>query len=323
MRVVLIILICFLALGCRSDRRYARETALLRAEILDLEDKYYLLKSQHDVAVSELNAFRGAPVEYQNPGSAPGKSAVEPEDELDFDALEIDEGIIPEQAFRHGPSGGHGPRQAGFENPAVPRRDELTRQRSGNHLFTSPSIGNPRQHDIARQQPITEILINRIVTRGRDIDGQPGDEGMDILVQPRSAQGDVEFQSGELTVSLIDPAEPPERQRIGFWRFVPGETKLFFASDDMGNEGILLHLPWDQQTPANEQLTAHVRFVTPDGRTIKTSTNLRITPPPTSYSADDPLIAQWTLSDSRWISEKAGTKPVRTAIKKPRWRPVR
>lgn len=41
-----------LAAGCNSDPRCRRETALLRAEILDLEDKYYLMKEQRDQALA-------------------------------------------------------------------------------------------------------------------------------------------------------------------------------------------------------------------------------------------------------------------------------
>lgn len=57
MRFELMILgLCVIAAGCNADPRCRRETALLRAEILDLEDKYYLIKSERDQAVAELNA---------------------------------------------------------------------------------------------------------------------------------------------------------------------------------------------------------------------------------------------------------------------------
>ena len=58
-REFLIIGLCLVTIGCNADPRSRRETALLRAEILDLEDKYYLLKSERDLAVAELSTFQG------------------------------------------------------------------------------------------------------------------------------------------------------------------------------------------------------------------------------------------------------------------------
>jgi hypothetical protein len=43
------------ALGCNSDPRCRRETALLRAEILDLEDKYFITRAQRDEALAALH----------------------------------------------------------------------------------------------------------------------------------------------------------------------------------------------------------------------------------------------------------------------------
>jgi len=50
---IVLSLIC-LSLGCNADPRYRRETALLRAEILDLEDRYFITKAQRDAAINEL-----------------------------------------------------------------------------------------------------------------------------------------------------------------------------------------------------------------------------------------------------------------------------
>jgi hypothetical protein len=44
-----------IAAGCNSDPRCRRETALLRAEILDLEDKYFVTKAQRDEALAALH----------------------------------------------------------------------------------------------------------------------------------------------------------------------------------------------------------------------------------------------------------------------------
>ena len=53
--VFLISSLILIAGGCNSDPRCRRETALLRAEILDLEDKYFLTKAQRDEALAALH----------------------------------------------------------------------------------------------------------------------------------------------------------------------------------------------------------------------------------------------------------------------------
>ena len=53
MRFVLLLIVgVLLSTGCRMNPRAEREIALLRAEILDLEDQYYSLKSR-----CEANGF--------------------------------------------------------------------------------------------------------------------------------------------------------------------------------------------------------------------------------------------------------------------------
>ena len=186
-------------------------------------------------------------------------------------------------------------------------------------------LEEPDKHEIgfgsgANLQEITEVVINRLATQGHDIDGLPGDEGLDLLIQPRSADGQVQLTTGQLTVSVIDPTQPAQRQRIGLWKFVESETELFFANNELGNYGILLHLPWDQQTPVNENLTVHVRFIPPSGQTFETTTQIQIEPPQSNYSPDDPLVTGWTRSDSRWDAGRSSARtPNRSGLTTSEW----
>jgi len=43
-----------------------------------------------------------------------------------------------------------------------------------------------------------------------------------------------------------------------------------------------------------------VSFVTPDGRTLTTSSDILIKPPTADYSPEDPTVINWTLQDARW-----------------------
>ena len=64
-RLVVAFGFCFLliSIGCNADPSCRRETALLRAEILDIEDKYAVLQSQYESTASQLHQFNGVPID--------------------------------------------------------------------------------------------------------------------------------------------------------------------------------------------------------------------------------------------------------------------
>jgi hypothetical protein len=330
-REFLIIGLCLVTIGCNADPRSRRETALLRAEILDLEDKYYLLKSERDLAVSELSTFQGEII-YESPAGTPiysefdsnivtppanqipldtGIPAVDPNDPMQIEINESD------SFFPSDPS-----------NPAeLPEPDRFVPGGQSRTLLNGPESNSP-------PSTVAEIVIDKRQSQGQDVDGKPGDEGLNLLIQPKAFSGETLLQTGELTVSVIDPAEAADHQRVGLWKFLPAETKLFFANENRRSRGILLHLPWDQSTPRNRELVVFVRFKTADGRQLETSSKIRINPPANAYSADDPLVAGWTERDRRWSNSSGGAanrKSIKAIpassgsarIQKPSWRPVR
>ncbi|MFK7766248.1 MAG: hypothetical protein AB8B55_03315 [Mariniblastus sp.] len=325
---------------------------MLRAEILDLEDKYFLLKSQYEANIGELNGYYDVSSDggmlspdpivgdgYYDDGEMIYQGDVIYEGPINQGEVINDAGNYQSAPVMSGPNGSSSVGPNGSPTPVgsgssdiepgysidmqapngqgqvdslqadsmddidsmLPDLEDIDSGESVALSGPGQGIGYERSEpDAMWQAEITEVVINRNASRGHDVDGRPGDEGIDLLIQPRDAEGNIELVGGELTVSVLDPTEAPDRQRVGLWKFLPQETELFFANDEIGNEGILLHLPWEQSTPVNERLMVHVRFVTPDGREMKTSSEIRIVPPAPGYSADDPLVAGWTKRDSRW-----------------------
>ena len=132
---------------------------------------------------------------------------------------------------------------------------------------------------IEMSSPITEVLINKSVSQGKNTDGQPGDEGVEVLIQPKAADGSVVDEAGNLTVSIIDPSADQGERQIGQWTFLKEEALLFFAEDEFDNRGILLDLKWDKKIPTNKRLTVYVRFETSDERIMETTSDIIIDPP--------------------------------------------
>ena len=375
-----------ISLGCNADPRCRRETALMRAEILDIEDKYAALKSKYESTALLLHEYTGQPIDqtlygatsnyhdvilseeiipggeivtggeiitgggvitggihqpniesYQpgtviygtpvqsysdQPGividdlgpqlNAPQNTLIEPA------GLPVEQGLINESINRGTPELRSVP-----QAPSNPHQDRLplpgdtsSRQGSDTEDFQLNLPGTNRRTVPARQASATrnrsyadnpnaathqstptEIIINRSMTSGQDVNDLPGDDGLNLLLQTKDAKGQIVLQGGELTVSLIDPKQ---RQRIGFWRFLAGETELFFVDKNENTDGILLHLPWDESVPRRARLLVHVSFVTKDGRALTTSSDVLIKPPTADYSPEDPTVINWTQQDARW-----------------------
>ena len=170
-------------------------------------------------------------------------------------------------------------------------------------IQASTTLRGHRANAATSRSSATEIMVNRSMTSGHNVDNVPGDEGLNLLLQTKNANGQIVLQGGDLTVSLIDPKQ---RQRIGFWRFLASETELFFVDQNNDSDGILLHLPWDESVPQRARLLVHVQFVTDDGRTLTTSSDVLIKPPTRDYSPDDPRVINWTQSDVLWGDSDGG-----------------
>ena len=370
---------CFvvISLGCNADPSCRRETALLRAEILDIEDKYAVLQSKYESTASELHQYNGVPIDQTmygtpsnyhgvvlnqeiissgevitNNGAYPGYVESYPTDQVIYgnsvqsypqgSSVIIEDPnlqlgipysqetiVTPGQNFGQPVNGdiinesiGNGILDPnGLQTPTLPQnRNNLplpgdsSNQRRINPgdfelelpgrnrqsipaLQASATLSGNRNHSASSRSTATEIMVNRSMTSGQDLDGLLGDEGLNLLLQTKDSKGQIVLQGGDLTVSLIDPKQ---RQRIGFWRFLASETELFFVDKNNDTDGILLHLPWDESVPKRPRLLVHVQFVTEDGRILTTSSDVLIKPPTPDYSPEDPQVINWTQSDSLW-----------------------
>lgn len=340
----LILFVTLIAVGCNSDPRCRRETALLRAEILDLEDKLafanagttydgHIISSSDEIIISDpIIDSNSSPIIYESGvsySSSPTIHSTAP--------LEVQHQIFPNQptTINAQPALPSDNFQIDIETPRLPtdinsilpptdrndgsnneRARPPRRRRSTPEMEITLDDSRDEMESDAADEPgtfITEILVNRDASRGQNVDGKRGDEGLNLLVQPKTADGSVYLEAGELSVDLIDPTS---NQAIGHWQFMPAETELFFASDRKAGKGILLHLPWEQNLPTSRMLVASVTFITSDGRSLKTSSRLRVDPPTDDYSVDDPRVTGWTERDTRW---KIGTHNQSVTTEASRW----
>ena len=223
------------AVGCQTDPRARREIALLRAEVVALEDRYYALKSrcgndgleacddglqnggiQIDDGMSNMDpssdvAPSSNSIQYEppaNPATTQPRIQQPQQEEL---KLELEEGVPgdqPPETKKDGQSSARARRGTPVKTAAAPRRSQ-------------------------------KDLKFRVV--GNDTDGDQVDDSMQIQIDldPNQPPQDVH-------VSMMDPQLPNGQQRTGNWRF-GREAIRRLDSASLTNTTLTLTSPWDRR----------------------------------------------------------------------------
>ncbi|MEZ6105103.1 MAG: hypothetical protein R3B96_03090 [Pirellulaceae bacterium] len=123
---------------------------------------------------------------------------------------------------------------------------------------------------------VTEITIDPRQTRGFDRDGVIGDEGIVLVVHPRNQMGQSLPVFAPVLVSIIDPAEVDEAQRVGLWEFSAEELAYRQPPAAINGQGMAIRLTWPNGKPNHERLTVFVRYEADSGRTLEAKREVTI-----------------------------------------------
>ncbi len=156
---------------------------------------------------------------------------------------------------------------------------------NGSPESSGPTLADPLAHSAAGGQvtsianadsaQVAGIALLAAATGGYDTDGQLGDEGITVVVQPYDQQGRLLEAPAEVTVVLLDPAEVGEAARLARWDLPAELTSHAFCS--IGNtRGMKLDLLWPGEPPKHELVHAFVRYTTRDGRSLKVDQRIRV-----------------------------------------------
>lgn len=167
------------------------------------------------------------------------------------------------------------------------------------------------QHSLVSEQAevlykTEAIRFNAMLTSGANRDGQPGDEGISVLLQPVDAQGDLVKLVGDIDLELLDLSREGDSQRVGHWHFTSEEVREHWHRGFVG-AGYLFQLEW-QTPPVSAELTLHGKMTAPDGRRFDTTAQVKVEPTgaPTSAVAH---VGHSKAAKSSGIVQAAGTKP--------------
>ncbi|HIM30534.1 MAG TPA: hypothetical protein EYG57_13425 [Planctomycetes bacterium] len=198
--------------------------------------------------------------------------------ETDGDSEEPDENLVPPDVdlgpagtgLEADPAEGAGdPRDMGFNRRLLNRTsavrlhptpssrtfDELAGGGSGRNQRTNRWDG----HTVV-QQIVSRLRIGNS-SGSRDFDGELGDDGMSILVQPLDQDGEVLAVPGPISVELMDSEG---RAHIARWEFSRDEVEQAFSADNLG-VGYRLDMSWKGEPPSTDQLHVFVRYHGPGG----------------------------------------------------------
>jgi hypothetical protein len=142
--------------------------------------------------------------------------------------------------------------------------------------------------------PVKEIAIGR-GTGGVDDDGQPGDEGLMVVIVPKDEDGSA--------------VKVPARALVAAWEITPAGLKNPIASWELSSDrlrrtwksglistGYFVTVPW-QTLPSTDRVRVAVRLITTDGRVYEADRDVSVRPPfpprggnvlPYPQSADPP-----------------------------------
>lgn len=157
----------------------------------------------------------------------------------------------------------------------APRVDELDLD-SGRielpvQLAGQLSPSTPARLTVATEQitdrRIVELAFNPVHSRSMNMDDDPADDGLVLLLQPKNERGQVVLSPAALSIVVVDPAREGNTSRIGRWDYTAAEVKG--KIEPLGTaQGIHLTLPWNGPDPTADRVIVFARYTFENGRQV-------------------------------------------------------
>jgi hypothetical protein len=258
-RGVILLTAAALMMGCRQPDP---TIDLLEAELRFMEDQLYLMEDQYQQACAQLascrrenQTLRQEDPRPQPPGTPPNRIPRPSRDQRQDETDELSPPTIEEGEEM----------EPQIEVP-LPAKLPL------NIDIRPASLTNPVNQ--TEDQRVTHIVLNPHLTGGVDLDHQPGDEGLMLVVEPRNSDGHYVPLPGAVSIVVLDPSKTGQEARVARWDFQSDET-LPHIRQTLFGRGIHFQLPWPHESPNSEILEVHVRYTTADGRRLETKRQIQ------------------------------------------------
>lgn len=154
--------------------------------------------------------------------------------------------------------------QCRMENECLQRQLHLT-QESGSAKILPEQLG--------QTTTLKQINLGRM-TGGYDTDRCPGDEALQVVLEPRDGDGHAIKSPGNLKVGVLEITPEGVKKPLSCWDVTPEQLRRSWKSGLLGN-GYYLVLPWTNW-PTTEKLRVVAQLTTADGRTFEADKDIKI-----------------------------------------------
>jgi hypothetical protein len=198
-----------------------------------------------------------------------------------------------------------------LEVPGSAKPSEPLPVPAGPRDILKPSTTDPTSAKSADKK-VTHLFLNPVQTTAADFDGQPGDDGLRVVLEPRNAAGQFVSEAGPVSIVVLDPDQQGEAARIARWDFDQTAMRQLLAASS--GRDIKLEVPWPASAPTASKLKLFVRYETSDGRRLQADREIFVT-------LKGQALSRWTprSTERRAASQSSATAgenavgPVRSA----------
>jgi hypothetical protein len=202
-----------------------------------------------------------------------------------------------------------------LEVPSPSKPSELLPVPGGTRETSKPLPSNPTSSKPGDKK-VTHLFLNPALTGAADFDGQSGDDGLRIVVEPRNAEDQLVPEAGSIAIVVLDPDQPGDRARLARWDFDRAAIQQLLA-DSSPHRGIKLEMPWPASAPAANRLKLFVRYETPDGRKVQADREIFMAHGDKALSRWTPRSTDRTTATAAADSQQA--TPIRSASATDLW----
>ncbi|MCG8586340.1 MAG: hypothetical protein MI757_16655 [Pirellulales bacterium] len=256
-----LVLLCaaIVSLGCTSKRQQRQSIDALHKELRWQEDQIYQLQDaieQYQEALANCRA--GAKTTSDSTPSTPTQAPERSDNDLPMGVP----GLPRVELGEPDDDGGLPPIEG------VPSLDDAPSSDSSSSDRSTPAESSSFD--------VREVRLHTVLTGGIDRDGLPGDEGIQVVIEPLDADGKVVAATGEIAIALMDHTLPAGKQRLAFWTFDADKAASESRSGGL-SKGLSFDLLWgSNRYPAHRELDVYVRYTTSDGRQLDTRGKVRV-----------------------------------------------
>ena len=155
--------------------------------------------------------------------------------------------------------------RAEYQNEALMRELKTIRQ-SPNSKIT------PEQ--ASQTFTLKQITLGR-GTGGLDEDNRPGDEAVQVILEPRDGDGHTIKAPGNLHVEALEISTEGLKVPVSTWDISSDQLRRSWKSGFFST-GYILVLPWRECWPASEKVRLTARFTLTDGRVFEADKDIHI-----------------------------------------------